>query len=96
MSTRSSAPAARIAELYGPIAGAAVPEAEVPQEPLQEGERRFELELEVQLPRMIAAFQKLTVADRKAFASEAKAGRERMRERMKKQMEMRSMQNTPA
>lgn len=52
---------ARIADLFGPIGaddGSAgpVPPLAVPTEPPQEGERRFELLLDVQVPKMLAAF----------------------------------------
>jgi zinc protease len=55
--------AARISELFGPVPARPAPEILVPPEPPQEGERRFELELEVQLPRMLAAFHGVTARD---------------------------------
>lgn len=54
---------ARIEALFGPIVGDALVEHEVPQEPAQEGERRIELELVVQLPRMLAAFHSVRASD---------------------------------
>ena len=53
----------RIVELFGPLPGAPVPELIVPSEPPQEGERRFELELELQVPRMLAAFHGVRASD---------------------------------
>ena len=55
--------ARRVDELFATIPGEPMPELVVPQEPPQEGERRFELELEVQLPRMIAAFRGVSARD---------------------------------
>ncbi len=55
--------AARIDELFGHLPGAPIPEVPVPQEPPQEGERRFELELEVKVPRMMAAFVSVRARD---------------------------------
>ncbi|MCE9634828.1 MAG: insulinase family protein [Planctomycetes bacterium] len=59
----ADAAAARIVELFGPIAGGPIAELPVPAEPVQEGERRFELELELQLPRMLAAFHGVRASD---------------------------------
>ncbi len=53
----------RIEELFGPIEAAPRPQPLIAAEPPQEGERRFELELDVNLPRMIAAFHTVRVRD---------------------------------
>jgi len=50
-----------VATLFGPIEAAPLPEPIIPVEPAQEGERRFELELEVTVPRMAAAFHSVAV-----------------------------------
>jgi zinc protease len=54
---------ARIEELFGELPGDPPPEIFVPAEPAQEGERRFELELEVNVPRLIAGFHTVRVRD---------------------------------
>ncbi len=54
---------ARVAELFGPLPAVPLPEIFVPAEPAQEGERRFELELEVNVPRMAASFHTVRVRD---------------------------------
>lgn len=53
----------RIEELFGPIVGTPAPEVRVPEEPPQEGERRFELEMDVQIPRLLAAFHTVRASD---------------------------------
>jgi len=55
--------AAKIIEHFAPIPAKRLPEPFVPEEPPQEGERRFELEMEVQLPRLLAAFHTVRAAD---------------------------------
>lgn len=54
---------ARVRALFGPIESRPLPADLVPQEPQQEGERRFELEMEVQVPRMAACFHTVRVRD---------------------------------
>jgi zinc protease len=53
-----------VAELFGPIVSKRLRQPFVPEEPPQEGERRFELELVVNLPRMIAGFHTVRVGTR--------------------------------
>ena len=55
---------ARITERFGSIPGRRLREPFVPQEPPQEGERRFELELMVNVPRMIAGFHTVRTGTR--------------------------------
>ncbi len=54
---------ARVRRLFEPIPARPLPDPFVPSEPRQEGERRFELELDVQVPRMLAAFHTVSVSD---------------------------------
>ena len=60
---QADAVVARVEELFGALTAEPTPEPFVPQEPAQEGERRFELELEVNVPRMIAGFHTVSVRD---------------------------------
>lgn len=53
---------ARIEQLFGAIEAAALPEHFVPAEPAQQGERRFELELAVNVPRLAASFHTVEAA----------------------------------
>jgi len=52
---------ASVQRLFGALEPAELPQPLVPVEPPQEGERRFELELEVNVPRMAAAFHTVRV-----------------------------------
>jgi len=52
---------ARVEELFGALTAEPSPPHFVPQEPAQEGERRFELELDVTVPRMISGFHTVSV-----------------------------------
>jgi zinc protease len=60
----AKAAVARIIELFGPIPTRRMREPFVPDEPPQEGERRFELELVVNVPRMIAGFRTVRAGTR--------------------------------
>lgn len=53
----------RIEELFGPIPSDPAPELSVPEEPPQEGERRIEIEMDVELPRLLAAFHTVRASD---------------------------------
>ncbi len=52
---------ARVEALFGGLTAEPTPRHFVPEEPAQEGERRFELELDVSVPRMIVGFHTVPV-----------------------------------
>jgi zinc protease len=52
---------ARVVELFGALESVPIPERLVPAEPPQEGERRFELLLDVQVPRIAVAYHTVPV-----------------------------------
>jgi len=55
---------AKIIARFASIPGRRLPRPFVPEEPPQEGERRFELELEVNVPRLIAGFRTVRAGTR--------------------------------
>jgi len=55
---------AKIQERFAPIPSKRLGRPFVPEEPAQEGERRFELELEVNVPRLIAGFRTVRAGTR--------------------------------